>query len=637
MQFHHDGYQSTEPRVRPAEGYGIDRASELPDEMDLLIVGTGPAGMLLAAQMSRFPTVHTRIIEQRGGRLEVGQADGVQARTVETFQAFGFRERIQAEAYRITETAFWKPDPADPSRIVRVARTPDDPAEISEFWHLVVNQARVLDYFADAALEAPGRIVPDYGIEYLGCEIDRGAEYPVRARLRATTGPRAGQERVVRTKYLVGADGARSSVRASIGRRLAGDTQYHAWGVMDVVANTDFPDIRTKTFIQASGGGTIIVIPREGQFLFRLYVDLGAVPADDGGAIRATTFEQVLTQANRILRPYTLDVRSVAWFSVYEVAHRLADAFDDVPVELAGQHTPRAFIMGDACHTHSAKAGQGMNVSMQDGYNLGWKLGHVLSGIAPESLLSTYSLERQVTAKALIDYDQEWSAMAAKPIEEYENPNELEQYYRRTAEFTAGFSTHYAPSLVTAGGEHQGLATGFPIGRRFKSAEVVRRADGNPLHLGHLHEADGRWRVYVFADRAAPARAGTPVAALSDWLLTDPDSPVVRSQRPGADLDAVIDVKVIYQQDSREVEVLDAPAVFLPERGPHRLTDLHKVFCAALGTDNDAEVGADIFEVRGISRDGAIVVVRPDQYVAAVLPLTATGELAAFFRPLLID
>jgi len=635
MQFHHNGYESAEPRIRPAAGYGIDRATELPDEMDVLVVGTGPAGMLLAAQLSRFPDVNARIIEQRGGRLEVGQADGIQARTVETFQAFGFRERIQAEAYRLTETAFWKPDPEDPSRVVRVARTPDDPAEISEHWHLVVNQARVLDYFAEAALEAPGRIAPDYGIEYLGCEIDQAAEHPVSARLRYTTGPREGEERVVRTKYLVGADGARSSVRASIGRRLEGDAQYHAWGVMDVLANTDFPDIRIKTFVQAAGGGTVIVIPREGQYLFRLYVDLGAVPEDDGGAIRRTTFDEVLAQANRILSPYTLDVRSVAWFSVYEVAHRLADAFDDVPVELAGRRTPRVFIMGDACHTHSAKAGQGMNVSMQDGFNLGWKLGHVLTGIAPESLLSTYSLERQVTAKALIDYDQEWSAMAAKPIEEYDNPNELEEYYSRTAEFTAGFSTCYAPSLVTAGDEHQSLASGFPIGKRFKSAEVIRRADGNPVHLGHLHEADGRWRIYVFADRSAPARGGTPVAALSDWLLRDPASPVVRSRRDGAELDAVLDIKVVYQQDSREVEVLDAPEVFLPERGRFGLTDRSKVFCARLGTGNDHDVDADIFDVRGISRDGAIVVVRPDMYVAAVLPLTATDELAAFFAPLL--
>ncbi len=77
------------------------------------------------------------------------------------------------------------------------------------------------------------------------------------------------------------------------------------------------------------------------------------------------------------------------------------------------------FIAGDACHTHSAKAGQGMNVSMQDGWNIGWKLGHVLEGRSPESLLATYSAERQVVAQNLIDFDKEWSTMMAKKPEEF--------------------------------------------------------------------------------------------------------------------------------------------------------------------------------------------------------------------------
>jgi phenol 2-monooxygenase len=107
VQFHHHGYVSGDPRVKPAAGVGLNRPDELPDEVDVLIVGTGPAGMLAAAQLSMFPNVTTRIIERRPGRLAIGQADGIQARSVETFQAFGFAERIIAEAYRITEMAFW--------------------------------------------------------------------------------------------------------------------------------------------------------------------------------------------------------------------------------------------------------------------------------------------------------------------------------------------------------------------------------------------------------------------------------------------------------------------------------------------------------------------------------------------------
>ncbi len=97
MQFHHHGYVSADPRVLPAAGVGIDRAADVPDEVDVLIVGSGPAGMLLAAQLSQYPDVVTRIVERRDGRLELGQADGIQPRSVETFQAFGFAERIVAE------------------------------------------------------------------------------------------------------------------------------------------------------------------------------------------------------------------------------------------------------------------------------------------------------------------------------------------------------------------------------------------------------------------------------------------------------------------------------------------------------------------------------------------------------------
>ena len=625
MQFHHHGYVSGDPRIEPAAGVGVNRPEELPEEVDVLIVGSGPAGMLAAAQLSQFPNVTTRIVERRDSRLVIGQADGIQARSVETFQAFGFAEEITAEAYRITEMCFWRPDPENPENIVRSGRALDDPAGISEFPHLIVNQARVLDYFARFMANSPARMKPDYGYEFVGLEVNDDAEYPVTVTLLHTAGPREGTERTVKAKYVVGADGARSKVRSAIGCTLAGDSANHAWGVMDVLASTDFPDIRTKCAIQSSNGGSILHIPREGGHLFRMYVDLGVVPEDDNGAVRKTTIDEIIAKANAILHPYTLDVRNVAWHSVYEVGHRLTDRFDDVRPEDLGTRTPRVFITGDACHTHSAKAGQGMNVSMQDGFNIGWKLGHVLDGRSPESLLSTYSAERQVVAKNLIDFDKEWSTLMAKKPEEFENPSDLEDFYVRTAEFPAGFMTQYAPSMLVGEARHQDLATGFPVGKRFKSAPVLRVSDTNPVQLGHQAKADGKWRIYVFADAAA---AGSPsaVTELAQWLDTAPDSPLAATPA-GLDRDAWFDVKVIYQQDHTGIDINAVPAVFKPEVGPFQLTDLAKVY--------GADPAADIFEARGISRDGAVVVVRPDQYVAHVLPLTATAELADFFAPLL--
>jgi phenol 2-monooxygenase len=580
--------------------------------------------MLLSAQMSQFPEVTTRMIERRDGRLVLGQADGIQPRSVETFQAFGFAERIVAEAYNIAYMNFWGPDPQNPRNIVRTNRTEDYALKISEFPHLIVNQARVLDYFAEAAANGPGRIVPDYGVEFLGLTVHDGGERPVEVRVRHTTGIRAGEERMVRAKYVVGCDGARSGVREAIGRKHVGRFAAHAWGVMDVLVNTDFPDWRTKCAIN-SVAGNILHIPREGGYLSRMYIDLGEVAADDNHHVRQTPIEEIIRRANEILHPYSIDVKQVAWHSVYEVGHRVTDKFDDVAV--GDDRAPRVFLTGDACHTHSAKAGQGMNVSMQDGFNLGWKLGHVLSGLSPESLLETYSAERQPVAQQLIDFDREWSALMARKPEEISDPNELANYYLGTAEFPSGFMTQYGQSIVVGGDANQSLAPGFPLGKRFKSVEVVRVCDGNVVHLGHHAKADGRWRVYAFADAAGEA--------LDEWAtwMASAESPIARHTPPGADVDAVLDVKVIYPKPFEEVDIARVPKVFLPVTGPLELTDWEKVFASG----PSAWTSADIFAERELSRDGVVVVVRPDQYVAAVLPLTATEELAAFFAGALRD
>lgn len=615
MQFHHHGYVSHDPRVLPAEGLGIDRPDALPDEVDVLIVGSGPAGMLLAAQMSQYPNVNTRIIEKRDGRLVLGQADGIQPRSVETFQAFGFAERIVAEAYNIGWMNFWGPDPENPQNIIRTARTADYAYDICEFPHLIVNQARVLDYFAEAAADGPGRIVPDYGVAFLGLTVHDEGEHPVEVQIDDK-----GVERTIRAKYVVGCDGARSGVRKAIGRTHVGNASAHAWGVMDVLVNTDFPDWRTKCAINAEAGN-ILHIPREGGYLSRMYIDLGAVAADDDHRVRQTPIEEIIRKANEILHPYSIDVKDIAWHSVYEVGHRVTDGFDDV-IDGSGR-TPRVFLTGDACHTHSAKAGQGMNVSMQDGFNLGWKLGSVLTGRSPETLLATYGAERKPVAQQLIDFDREWSSLMARKPEEISDPQELATFYLGTAEFPSGFMTQYTSSMITGTDAHQALAAGFPLGKRFKSAEVTRVCDGNVIHLGHHARADGRWRVYAFGDASGER--------LNAWAAQA--APVFARFTPAdADVDSVFDVKAVYQGSYEDVEVTTVPALFAPKTGPLGLTDWEKVYAAAPSKWNET----DIFEARELSRDGVVIVVRPDQYLAAILPLDAVDELASFFEGALL-
>ena len=631
MQFHLNGYAPGDPDILPEAPQVRQRSADLPPNVDVLVVGSGPAGTVLAAQLSTFPGISTRLIERRRGPLELGQADGVACRTVETFEAFDLATKLIREAHWINETVFWRPSPDDRTRIVRTGRIQDVEDGLSEFPHVIVNQARMQEYLLEYMRKSPTRLEPDYGIEFVRLEVGEG-DYPVLATVRNVED---GSERTIRAKYVVGCDGARSLVRQSIGVELRGDYANHAWGVMDMLAVTDFPDIRNKAAIQSADEGNILIIPREGGYLARLYVDLGDVDPAKRDALRQKTADDLIATARRVLHPYTLDVQNVVWFSVYEVGQRLTDRFDDVAAGQAGAREPHVFIAGDACHTHSAKAGQGMNVSIQDAFNLGWKLVSVLDGRATPELLRTYSLERRAIAQILIDFDKEWSKMLGSPPKDANHPElggvdpeELQAAFVASGRYTAGVATHYPPAtFLTAQGTHQHLARGFVIGTRFHSAPVVRVADAKPMHLGHVARADAAWRVYMFAD----AR-GQRLRELATFLAQSTSSPIRRFTPAGAEIDSVIDVRAVFQQGCRDIAVERLPSMLLPRKGRFRLIDYEKTFSP------DLKNGRDIFDVRGLDREnGAIVVVRPDQYVANVLPLDAHDELTAFFAGFLLD
>ncbi|WES66099.1 FAD-dependent monooxygenase [Microbacter sp. GSS18] len=629
MQFYRDGYRPGDPDVRPASPEALARPAGVPDELDVLIVGTGPAGTVLAAQLAAFPGIRTAIVERRETPLELGHADGVACRTVEMFQAFGLADALVREAYWVNEVRFWGPSEQDRSQIVRTGWVQDTPDGLSEFPHVIVNQARMQQFLLDHAATSASRLTADYGIEFVTLTVGEG-DHPVDVVLRHVAGDRAGEEFTVRARYVVGCDGARSGVRRAIGRELTGDAANHAWGVMDVLAVTDFPDWRTKNVVQSAGKGSLLMIPREGGSMVRCYVDLGEVLAGDT-SIRATTAEQLTEVANRILHPYSIDVRSVAWSSVYEVGQRVTDRFDDVPDDLVGMRHPRVFIAGDACHTHSAKAGQGMNVSMQDAFNLGWKLAAVLEERSEASLLDTYSVERQSVAQDLIDFDRFWSAFIAQPTLDPDHPEaggvtaeQMRSEFARQGRYTAGLATRYRPSALTGPATHQDLAKGFEIGTRFHSAPVVRVADARRMQLGHAHAADGRWRVYGFGDRD-----GRALRDLAAWLTDAPESPVQRSRADGEDIDGVIDVHAVFRSGHHDIDITGLPEILLPHSGPLGLQDWEKVWAA--------DPADDVFLARGIGDAGAIVVVRPDQYVAHVLPLSARDELGDFFAGFLTE
>lgn len=635
MQFYKNGFRGGNPDIKEAAPNRRNRGinEPLPEKVDVLIAGTGPAGLCLAAQLSQFPGIETMIIERMASNIIKGKADGINTRTMEMFQAFGFADKVKRETYWVNQTAFWMPDPENPERIKRVGRVQDVADDSSEMPHILINQARMHELFLEVMKNSPSRLEPDYGWEIVNVTVDPTTDdHPVTVTLKDATGINWWATRTVRANYVVGCDGAHSAVRKSIGGQLHGDAAHQAWGVMDILANTDFPDVRQKCLISSAKEGNVLILPREGGYVFRMYVELDKLKPDEKVAQRKLNQDDMIAAANRIIKPYSIDVKEIVWWSIYEIGHSVTDRFDDVPE--GEDRNPRVFTAGDACHTHSPKAGQGMNVSMQDTFNLGWKLVHVLQGRADASLLRSYSRERLTEAKRLVETDHKWARIMSAPTTEAERNGTEEpriiRQFKENLEFTGGNAVKYDQSQITGAGTHQALARGLEIGRRFHSAPVVRVADAKQMQLGHVAEADARWRLYAFAGKADSSDAGSAIHKLADWLETSPDSPVVKHTRKGEDIDAVIDFRAVFQQTFDQLAYENMPSLLKPKTGKLGLQDHEKVFCV------DHKGVGDIYDMRGIDRDrGCMVVVRPDQYVAHVLPLDGFDEVSAYFAGIL--
>jgi phenol 2-monooxygenase len=642
MQFHLNGFKPGNYQVPDAvrKPYPNPPIEGLPAEVDVLIIGTGPAGLTMARQMSEFADIKTCIVDMAPGPLLFGRADGISCRTIEIMEAFNSSEMVVKETYKLKQNTFWEPDAANPKNIKRTHKIADARIGLSEFTHGIVNQARLHEILIDGMANALANLRPHYGRELVDMEIDDSVTqdldaHPITATFKRTDD--AGNDKVetVKARFVVGSDGARSRVRKSLNIPLEGDSANKAWGVMDILLNTDFPDIRVKSFIQSKDHGAVMTIPREGGYLIRFYVELDMIDKDTRASDMNLTEKDLIAKAQKVFHPYTLDVKEVAWWSIYSVGQRLADRFDNRPTDSSDDIMPRAFVSGDACHTHSPKGGWGLNTSLPDTFNLGWKLAAVLKGQSDPKLLATYTTERHKVAQQLINADKELSKLVAtRPTtgdasgESEVDTAKIEAFMKRQSGFVSGTSIEYFPSYICTGQENQHLANGYKIGQRFHSAEAIRVADGANQHLGHLVKADGRWRIFLFGGDQDPTQASSAAYKFVDFLANDASSPVQKYTPKDADIDAVIDTYAVFQQQGLSMH--DLHGYLWPAKGKYGLRDYEKVF----HTQDDN----DVYDLRAVNRkEGCVVIVRPDQHIASILPVSAHAELSNFFDVFMIE
>jgi len=340
-------------------------------ETDVLVVGAGPTGLMLANQLRRRG-VRTMIIDRHAGPTLQTRAIGVQARTLEIYSHLGIADRALELGKRTTGANLW-------ARGRHTARIPlgDIGRDLSPYPFVLILGQDDNERLLGEALRNQGMEV-SWSTELVGLT---QSPDQVTAKLQHADGT----VRETTVAWVAGCDGARSSVRELSGIQFLGAPYEHVFFVADTRATGPMVPDEINVYLWADGFH--LIFPMRGENHWRI---VGIVPP----ALRGKsdlTFDEVVPSMRQEAGT-ALTFQECTWFSTYRIHHRRAERFRD----------RRCFVLGDAAHVHSPVGAQGMNTGLQDSYNLAWKLALVTSGRASEGLLDSYAEERIPVAQRLL-------------------------------------------------------------------------------------------------------------------------------------------------------------------------------------------------------------------------------------------
>ncbi|KAF7186149.1 Phenol hydroxylase [Pseudocercospora fuligena] len=605
------------------------------ENYDIVIVGAGPVGLLLSTCLARWG-YKIKHIDMRPEPTLTGRADGIQPRSLDLLRNMGLKRDIMAnEPAKVYEVAFW--DPQDSGKgIHRTGTWASCPKFIDARYPFttLLHQGLIERVFIKDIEKHNTRIQRPWKIT--GFKNDgKDPTYPVEVSIAHVDGD---EQETVRAKYLFSGEGARSFVREQLGVGITHkDPIAYVWGVMDGVVRTDFPDIKMKCTIH-SDAGSIMVIPRENNMV-RLYIQIASSTDKDWNPRKQATTEEVQEHAKKILKPYYIEWDRVEWYSVYPIGQGIADRYT---------LDERVFMGGDCCHTHSPKAGQGMNTAFLDAQNLAWKIHHVESGFADRSILKSYESERKYVAENLLNFDAKYAKLfssrqpsasersSASKQNAGSSDNEENPFiatFKESCEFTSGYGVAYLENIFNWSESHSAKSplflseknkgTKLRTGRILTPATVTRVVDANVVHLEQEIPLNGSYRIYLFGGKPS-----TTKKAISDFASNLKKKGSFYSVYQRSDIDTVdyherhnphswfFTINTIFNAHRPDIEIRDLLPEVLARYNDH-------VYADDVWDQRVPDAKAAAHAKMGLSEDeGGVVVVRPDGYVGCVVKLT---------------